>query len=324
MSRTYGQRLKIIYLKEILEEYTDENTFITMEEILSLLEKRGVTAERKSIYTDIEALRETGMDIELVRKNGYRLKNRTFSPSELKLLVDAVQASKFITEKKSNQLIKKLESLTSKNNAGELQHSVIMRERIKTMNESVFLNVDSIQLAIGKNKQISFKYFEWDMNKNRVFRNDGKRYTVSPRALTWDDENYYLLAFDEDAGIIKHFRVDKMTAILMLDASRTGTGNNRFDTADYSKKMFGMFGGETKKIKLRCDKSVVGVFIDRFGEGLIITPDGDCFEAIIEAAVSPVFLAWLMQFGDRVQVLSPESVRDELVNTVQKILNKNS
>ncbi len=324
MPRILGQRLKILFLKDILEEYTDENTFITMEEIIAHLDKKGVSAERKGIYEDINCLRDAGYDIELVRKKGYHLKSRTFSTSEVKLLVDAVQASKFITEAKSNQLIKKLESLTSKHIAGELHHSVIMRERIKTMNESVFINVDVIQLAIGKNKQIRFKYFEWDVHKNRVFRNNGAPYTVSPRALTWDDENYYLLAYDENAGIMKHFRVDKMFGIIMLENKRTGNEEKRFDTADYSKKMFGMYGGEAKKIKLRGHKSVVGVFIDRFGEGLIITPDGEYFEAIIEAAVSPVFLAWLMQFGDKVKVLAPESVKNELVIQAEKIIKENS
>ena len=325
MPKSANQKLKLLILKEIFETYTDKDTFITMEEIISLLNKRGISAERKSIYEDIYTLQETGMDIELVRNRGYRLLSRTFELAELKLLVDAVQASKFITEKKSNELIKKLEGLTSKNNASELQHSVIMRERIKTMNESVYLNVDIIQNAMAKNKQISFKYFEWDMNKKKRFRRNGEAYLASPCALTWDDENYYLLAHDNDAEIIKHFRVDKMMDIVLLKEARQGVDNTiRFDTANYSRKMFGMFGGETKKIKLRCHSSLAGVFIDRFGNGIIIAPDGDFFEVIIEAAVSPVFLSWLMQFGDKVEVLSPDNVKEELVSLANKVINVNS
>ena len=325
MPKSANQKLKLLILKEIFETYTDKDTFITMEEIISFLNKRGISAERKSIYEDIYTLQETGMDIELVRNRGYRLKSRTFELAELKLLVDAVQASKFITEKKSNELIKKLEGLTSKNNASELQHSVIMRERIKTMNESVYLNVDIIQNAMAKNKQISFKYFEWDMNKKKRFRRNGEAYLASPCALTWDDENYYLLAHDNDAEIIKHFRVDKMTDIVLLKEARQGVDNTiRFDTANYSRKMFGMFGGENKKIKLRCHSSLAGVFIDRFGNGIIIAPDGDFFEVIIEAAVSPVFLSWLMQFGDKVEVLSPDNVKEELVSLANKVINVNS
>ncbi|MBE7092289.1 MAG: WYL domain-containing transcriptional regulator [Clostridiales bacterium] len=324
MARCSGQKLKLLYLLDIFKKHTDKDTFITMEQILALLEKHNIFAERKSIYEDISALKEFGLDIELVRNKGYHLVSRTFETSELKLLVDAVQASKFITEKKSNELIKKLESLTSKNNASELQHSVIMRERIKTMNESVFLTVDKIQLAMGKNKKLSFKYFDWDVRKNKVYKKDGKSYVVSPQALTWDDENYYLLAFDEDAKILKHFRVDKMTALFILEQKRSIDTTVRFDTAEYSKKMFGMYGGVTKKVKLRCNNSLAGVFIDRFGLNSIITPLEDSFEIIVEAAISPVFLSWLMQFGDKITVLSPESVKKDLINLAEKVINSNS
>ncbi len=309
---------------DIFKKHTDSDTFITMEQILSLLEKHNITAERKSIYEDINALKDFGLNIELVRNKGYHLVTREFETSELKLLVDAVQASKFITEKKSNELIKKLENLTSKNTASELQHSVIMRERIKTMNESVFLTVDMIQLAMAKNKKLSFKYFDWDIYKKKVFKKDGKSYIVSPQALTWDDENYYLLAFDEDANMLKHFRVDKMTALFILDEKRSGLSTTRFNTAEYSKKMFGMYGGTLQKVKLRCASSLAGVFIDRFGLNSIITPLGDSFEIIIEAAISPVFLSWLMQFGDKVTVLSPESVREELLILAGKVIKSNS
>lgn len=325
MAKASNQKLKLLFLKEIFEEYTDKDTFISMEQILSLLEKKGVPAERKSIYEDIYVLQDMGMDIELVRNKGYRLLSRTFELAELKLLVDAVQASKFITETKSAQLIKKLEGLTSKNNAKELQHSVIMRERIKSMNESVYLNVDIIQSAMAKNKKIKFRYFEWDMNKSRHFRKDGGNYQVSPWALTWDDENYYLLAHDKESDIIKHYRVDKMVDIMLSEESREGRDStNRFDTANYSRKMFGMFGGETKKVKLRCHKSLIGVFIDRFGRGIIVSPDGEFFEVIVEVAVSPVFLSWIMQFGKKVQVLSPDNVKNEILALANEIIEINS
>lgn len=325
MAKSSNQKLKLIYLKEIFEEYTDKDNFITMEKIISLLDAQGIKAERKSIYEDIYALKDLGMDIELIRNKGYHLSSRTFELAELKLLVDAVQASKFITETKSAELIKKLEGLTSKNNAKELQHSVIMRERIKSMNESVYLNVDIIQSAMAKNKKILFKYFEWDINKSRRFRKDGGNYQVSPWALTWDDENYYLLAHDKETDIIKHFRVDKMVDIVLSEEMREGSDStNRFDTANYSRKMFGMFGGETKKVKLRCHNSLIGVFIDRFGRNIIISPDKEYFEVIVEVAVSPVFLSWIMQFGDKVQVLSPTDVKAELLSLAEKIIEKNS
>ncbi len=325
MAKSYNQKLKILLLKEIFETHTDKDSFITMDEIISALEKKGINAERKSIYEDIHTLKDHGMDIELVRNKGYRLNSRTFELAELKLLVDAVQASKFITEKKSNELIKKLEGLTSKNNASELQHSVIMRERVKTMNESVYINVDIIQSAIRKNSQIAFKYFEWDMKKIRRYRKDGNAYVVSPWALTWDDEKYYLLAYDEESNKMKHYRVDKMTHIFILGKARLGQDDTvRFDTANYSNKMFGMFGGETKKVQLRCHQSLAGVFIDRFGSNIIISPDGEYFTVIVEVAVSPVFLSWIMQFGKKVSVLSPEDVKNELISLANDVISSNS
>ncbi len=325
MAKSSNQKLKLIYLMDIFKEYTDEDTFITMEEIIRLLQQKGVSAERKSIYDDIDVLNQYGFEIEQVRKKGYHLINSTFELAELKLLVDAVQASKFITENKSSQLIKKLESLTSKRKAGELQHSVIMRERIKTMNESVFINVDIIQLAIANNKQLSFKYFDWDIKKQRAFRHGGELYRVSPWALTWDDENYYLIAYDAEAQIFKHYRVDKMVQLTVSNEARLGFESwARFDTGTYSKKMFGMYGGETKKIKLSCDKSLIGVFIDRFGSNVFLAPTADGFEVIIEAAVSPVFLSWLIQFGSRIKIISPDDVRQNLISLAKSAIDANN
>ena len=323
MAKSSNQKLKILYLLDIFKTHTDEDTYITMEEIISLLSKKGVSAERKSIYEDIALLNDYGAEIEFVRKHGYHLLCREFELPELKLLVDAVQASKFITEKKSNQLIKKLESLTSKGNASELQHSVVMRERIKSMNESVFINVDIIQSAIKENKQITFRYFDWDIHKNRVFRHQGELYVVSPWALIWDDENYYLVAFDQKSEIFKHYRVDKMMTISVSSSDRQGFDNwTRFDVGAYSKKMFGMYGGEIKKVKLFCHESLLGVFIDRFGADLMLTPADDGFEVMVEACVSPVFLSWLMQFGNKVKVLYPEDVKTALCTLAKEIIDE--
>ncbi len=321
MPRSSEQKLKILYLLKILNENTDAEHSISTEDILSKLSAYGIEAERKSIYTDIASLCDYGINIECTRgKNGgYRLTERDFEFSELKLLVDAVQASKFITEQKSAQLIKKLEGLTSLHNAKLLQHSVIMHERVKTMNESVFGNVDAIQLAIGENRQISFKYFDWNMRKERVFRKDGALYRVSPLALTWDDENYYLVAYDSAADMIKHYRVDKMFAIQRLKEKRDVTDDKRFDIAKYSKAMFGMYGGETKKVKLRCAAKLAGAVFDRFGQGIIITPDGDFFETIVNVAVSPVFFAWVMQFGGEIKITAPS----EIIESFRELAEKN-
>lgn len=307
MTRT-EQKLKILYLYDILNEYSDENSVVSMNEIILHLKNRGVRAERKSIYSDIALLNNVyGCKIEFKRgkKSGYRLLDRKFELSELKLLVDAVQASKFITEKKSNALIAKLESLLSRHQAAQLQHSVIMRERIKTMNESVFFNVDTIQSAINANKQISFLYFDRNMKKERIYRKNGERYIVSPIALTWDDENYYLVAYD--GNINKHYRVDKMEDIILTAKPADTLFRTRFDTAKYSKMMFGMYGGETVTVTLRADEKYAGVFIDRFGESIIITPENGTFTVTAKVALSPVFYSWVMQFGKGVKILSPET-----------------
>ena len=307
MAHTSEQKLKVLYLYDILNEYSDENNVISMSDIIAHLKNRGINAERKSIYDDISLLNDVyGCKIEYRhgKHGGYRLIDRKFELSELKLLVDAVQASKFITEKKSCALIKKLESFSSRYQASQLQHSVIMRERIKTMNESVFFNVDAIQSAINANKQISFLYFDRNMKKERVYHKNGERYVVSPIALIWDDENYYLVASDE--SINKHYRVDKMEDITLSAKTAGPLFRKRFDTAKYSKMMFGMFGGETVNVTLLADEKLAGVFIDRFGQSVIFTPGDGNFTVTVEVALSPVFYSWVMQFGKSVKILSPE------------------
>ncbi len=320
MAKSEDQKLKILYLAKILEEQTDEEKTISMEKIISSLEAYGIKAERKSIYADIEALKRFGYEIDLQRgKNGgYHLLSRKFEVSEVRLLIDAVQASKFITEKKSNSLIKKLEEMLSKNQASDIQHTVVMHQRIKSMNETVYYSVDTIHQAITEKKQISFLYYDWNMKKEKVYRHNGEKYCVSPIALTWDDENYYLLAQEKNEDIIKHFRIDKMEKIQIL-LQKSEYSENRFDTAKYSKKMFGMYGGEDTHVKMRVHESLTGVFFDRFGRDLIITPDGEYFTTIVEVAESPVFFGWVMQFGNKVQILSPQKVIDEMKRITAQI-----
>ncbi len=310
------QKLKMLALLDILKEYSDEEQLVTMEQIILLLSQKGIAAERKSIYDDIDCLRNYGCNIVNKRgKNGgYYLADREFSLSELKLLVDAVQASKFITHKKSEELIKKLEGLTSKNKAVQLRRSVVMYDRVKNMNESSVLTVDAIQDAINRNSKISFKYFNHNIKKEKVLRNNGESYTVSPWALIWDSENYYMVAFDDKDRIMKNYRVDKMLYITLLNKKRDGAEQNkRFDPGKYSRKMFGMYGGDTVNVKLRCDKSLIDVMLDRFGIKTILTPSGDLFDITVEVAKSPVFLSWIMQFGSKVTVLEPKEVKDDLL-----------
>lgn len=328
MAKSENQKLKLIYLMDKFLKDTDEEHGITMQEILSYLEKNDIKAERKSIYNDIETLKNYGFDIIMEKKDKtayYKLASREFELAELKVLVDLVQVSKFLTTKKTNQLIRKLESLTSRYEAVELQRQVHVINRVKNPNEKIYVLVDRLHDAIHKNLQIEFQYAEWNLKKEMVPKHNGRIYRVSPRTLTWDDENYYLIGYDEIDEKIKHFRVDKMQK---LELVRNGENRNnlfeKFDPAIYAKKTFGMYGGEEQVVKLKVDNSLVGVILDRFGTDVIIIPDksGDSFNVSVDVAVSNQFIGWLMGLGDGVEVLSPESLRDNIRNMAMKLIKK--
>lgn len=254
MPKSPNQKLKLLYLMEILLQQTDERHPMTVPEMISELARHGVAAERKSIYNDLESLRTFGLDIVQTksRTTGYYIGARSFEVPELKLLVDSVQSSKFITHKKTLALIKKIEGLASIYDAQLLQRQVYVRGRVKSMNESVYYNVDEIADAISRDRQIRFHYFEYTIDKQRHYRKDGAFYIVSPMALMWDNENYYLLAWDAEAQLRKHYRVDKMTDISALDAPREGMEDfSEQDLSAYTKKVFSMFSGEECTVRLR-------------------------------------------------------------------------
>ncbi len=327
MSKGNNQKLKIVYLMKILLDKTDETHSITMQEIISLLETYGICAERKSIYSDIESLRLYGMDIigeKQDRTFCYHIGNRRFELAELKLLVDSVQSAKFITAKKSNELIKKIEGLASKYEASQLHRQVYVAGRIKTMNESIYYNVDKIHAAIGENRRITFQYYQWDVHKKMVLRRDGALYEVSPWALSWDDENYYLIAFDSQENKIKHFRVDKMLHIEVTKDKREGKYHFRkFDMAAYARKTFGMYRGEEENVKLVCANELAGVMIDRFGKDFILIPvDEEHFTVNVRVAVSRQFLAWVIGLGEGVQIVEPQSVIDKMKQEIERLMNQ--
>lgn len=331
MGRSSSQKLKLLYLMKILQESTDEDHAVSLSKIIAELQRNGISAERKSIYDDMESLRAYGMDIIKTggRNCGYYLANRTFELPELKLLVDAVQSSKFITAKKSNELIKKVESLASRSQANLLQRQVYVTNRIKTMNESIYYNVDKIHNAISFGKQIRFLYFEWkvDFQKRekikKHYRRNGAAYQVSPWALTWDNENYYLIAFDSQAGIIKHYRVDKMERIEMIDCSRDGQRYfKQFDIATYSQKIFGMFSGEEQNVKICFANHLIGVVIDRFGKDVFISrKDDNHFTVTAKIVTSPQFMGWLFSFGADAVILSPKNLQEEYREYLLKGIN---
>lgn len=327
MAKSSNQKLKLLYLMKIMLEKTDEEHGLTTAQIIESLNAYDVGAERKSIYDDIEALRCYGIDI-IQTRNGrntdYRVVSRDFEMPELKLLVDAVQSSKFITRKKSDELIKKIEGFASIHEAHGLHRQVFVANRIKTMNESIYLTVDKIHSAITLNRKITFQYFEWSHKKEKILRHDGAFYCVSPWALTWDDENYYLIAYDSSAGKIKHYRVDKMLKISVTEDAREGKEFfEDFDMAIYSKKTFGMFGGREETVKLRCKNSLANIIIDRFGtETIMSVADSEHFDITVKVAVSPVFLTWLMNFGADIKIISPQSVIEDFKALALKCLEQ--
>lgn len=306
-----NQKLKLSYMARILLEKTDKEHPLTLQQIEAELLLYGVTASRKSLYDDLEALKTLGLDV-VGQKDGssytYYIKSKKFDIAELKLLVDAIQSSKFISENKSRDLIKKVAGLASEHEARQLKRQVIVQGRIKTMNESIYQIVDEIHRAIGANNQIKFGYMQWSLEKKLVpHRKDD--YIVSPWALIWDNENYYLVAYDEKEKFIKHFRVDKIKEIKILDKARNGKQCfNDADLAEYTKLNFSMHGGERVRVKLGFKDEMVGVFIDRFGKDIMIHPSKEkgWSETNVDVAMSEQFFGWVFGLGTSVKIMGPE------------------
>jgi predicted DNA-binding transcriptional regulator YafY len=245
------------------------------------------------------------------RQVRYYAGAHTFELAELKLLVDAVQSSKFITEKKSNALIRKLEGLTSRYEAAQLHRQVTVSNRLKASNEEIFCNVDMIHRAISENRKICFRYFEWSPEKKRVLRRNGAFYCVSPWSLVWDDENYYMIGYDSETDVLKHYRVDKMLELYVEKSTREGREQfEKHDMTQYTKQAFGMYGGELCNVRLSCDSSLAGVVIDRFGTDIVIANHGERFEFTVKVMLSPTFYSWVLGFGNKVTVVSPPEVRE--------------
>ena len=317
--------MALLYMMRELLQKTDEDHSMNASDLIAALAAYDCEADRRTIYSNVEILQDFGIDV-IKKENGqgYYIGSRDFELPELKLLVDSVQSSKFITEKKSRELIAKLMQLTNEQKARQLNRSVFIRNRMKTGNEKVYYNVDTLHEAMNLNRQIRFKYGEWNAAKELVEKKGGTEYRVSPWALTWDDENYYLIAFDEAAGIIKHFRVDKMLKIGLTDEERVGRNSfEDFDLAAFSKKTFGMFGGPDANVVLRCKNGLAGVIIDRFGREISLVPeDGEHFHVHVTVAVSPQFFGWVTGIGPGIEIVSPADVREAYGAYLADILSK--
>lgn len=317
-----NQKCKILVIRDLLLE-TDELHPMTTLDFIAKLKERGIEAERKSVADDLMTLSEYGMDIESVavgKRKGYYLASRMFESAELKMLVDSVQAAKFLSPKKTRGLIKKLAGLSSRGEAALLKRQLYISDRGKTDNESVFYNIDAIHGAIGEDREITFVYWQYDLNKKRVPRKSGARYRVSPFALVWDDEFYYLIAYDAADARIKHYRVDKMTRITITDSERQGKDAfAALDMSVYTSRNFSMFAGEEADVVLDCDANLIGVIVDRFGADVSVHPSGDGFTAFVRVAVSEQFFGWVAALGGAVRIVSPQPVKEQFKALLDRV-----
>lgn len=326
MANAGDQKKKLLYIMQMFQKESDGDHPLNAAMIGDRLSGYGIEAERKSIYRDIDVLIDFGMDIvrSPERKEGFYLASREFELPELKLLTDAVAASRFIPEKKAAQLVKKIEQLGSRYEAKQLQRQVVVADRIQTGNERILYAIDVIYNCIDNNYQMEFSYSEWTPEKKMRLRRNGRPYVVSPEFLLWDSEYYYLVAYDEQDRAIRHYRVDKIVNARGLEFPRGGIEERaKLNKADYARKRFGMFAGEMRTVVMRCKKTLVGVMLDRFGTQIAIRPEGE-EEIVVRAQieVSPQFYGWLTGMGEGVCIQSPADVREEYRRYLEGILEQ--
>jgi len=325
LAKSEGQKAKLLYLLKILSEETDEQHPMSAKDLILRLERLDIKAERKTIYSDIETLNEFGYEIlynASRASQGYYLASRDFELAELKMLVDMVQASRFLSEKKSRELIKKLEGLSCKFDAASLKRTVYVSKRAKSQNEAVFYAVDAIHRAIGEDHAVDFQYQIYTPSQDQELKSGGKTYHVSPYYLSWNNENYYMIGFDETRGEIRNYRVDRMKGIRESERKRQGReAFSDFDIEAYTAATFNMFAGEEKRIKLLCENEMAGVIIDRFGKDISLHKANDMhFEVNVNVAPSSQFYGWLAGLGSRVRIVSPASEAQKYQEYLQKIL----
>ena len=313
MPKSDNQKLKIFHILDYLQRNSHPDHPVTAAELIQMLSHHhNISCDRKTIYSDIAALQDYGVDIVSIpgKNGGYFIATRNFELPELKLLIDAVQSSRFLTEKKSRELIEKLCRECSVHDARLMRRDVLVSGRVKSMNETIYYNVDTIQEAIGQNKQILFRYFDWGLDGQRQYRQ--KEYTASPYGLCQDNENCYLLAYTQRYGITS-YRVDRMVQITLCSEDRLPcpelTGKA---LTEHANRLFQMYVGEETQVKLRFRRKFVNAVIDRFGRDILLIPDGeDHFVFTAKVSVSPMFLSWIVGFGADAQILHPQSVIDQ-------------
>ena len=323
MPKSDNQKLKILYILDYLQKNSHEERPVRAAELIAMLDSHRIRCDRKTVYSDIAALQDYGVDIISIpgKNGGYYVASRNFELPELKLLIDAVQSSRYLTEKKSRELIEKLCAQCNEQDGKLLKRTVLVSGRVKSMNETIYYNVDAIQEAITHNKQITFRYFDWDLGQKRRYRE--KEYIASPYGLCQDNENCYLLALSERHGVTS-YRVDRMCDIGLMDTDRVPcpelTGKALHDHAN---RLFQMYSGDAVDVKLRFHRSLINVVIDRFGADTMLIPDGqEHFNFTVKVAVSPMFLSWIIGFGNKAKILYPQSVSDQCRALCQEAMSQ--
>ena len=326
IARGVNQKLKLLYLYKILNEQTDENVTLNAAELIRELDKYGVSAERKSIYDDIEALRYFGVDVNISSEHGrgYYIGERLFQLSEIKMLIDIIQAAKFISENKSFDLIEKISTMAPVTDRKALKHQIVVANRVKSVNETVYYSIDHLYRGIEEKRQVRFKYYTWDIRKNKLYKNKGQYYYVNPISLMWADEKYYLVAYDDFAAKIKHYRVDKMENVEVCDdyISRP-VREFKFNAADYAKKSFNMFGGVVKEVTLCGNSEAIGIIFDRFGRDVFVVPRDDGFYSVtVNVAVSPQFYSWVFGLNDLLRIEGPAEIVEDYCKMCENAISR--
>lgn len=325
MPKGKNQKVKLIKILEILKRESDFEHPMTTNVLIKKLAEEGVDVERKTLYDDIICLNECGYEVMTIKStsNCYYIADRTFNEAEVKILLDAINAAKFITESKTIELSDKVASLAGNHKGELLKRNALTFGNAKHTNEKIYYNVDTLQNAIEKEKKVSFRYFHYNVSGGIEYSKGGDSYTVNPVTLCFSNDNYYLIAFNEKYDSLNHFRVDRMDKVTELTDKRVDGKRKTKEIAQYSKKIFSMFGGEDTVVTIKCDNSIIDAVVDKFGEKTIMTKvDENSFSFNAVVAVSPTFFSWCFTFGDKLEILSPKSVVDEIKKQLEEIYKK--
>lgn len=307
------QKQKLLTMKQYFEQKTDDEHSITGNRLIEILAQYGIKAERKTIYDDIKTLCDSGMDIEITKdghSNAYYLGARTFQDEELFVLVDAIASCRFLTKKKSQELIAKIQGLTSEYKAKQLKRDVFVNNRSKAMNESVYYNLNKVQEGIFEKRTISFQYYDYNFNKKKILKHDGEIYTVSPFVTVWEEDNYYLVCYCNKHEKICRYRIDRMANVKVNPGEKRRELNADEKLAvTNNQSLYSMYGGEERTVTIQFARHLLATVIDRFGEKVICHQDSDdTFYINTEVQISPTFWGWLFKFGKEAKVLAPQDV----------------